>query len=69
MLLCFSKSLATPVLNTKCTVCELLLSSISVAVVSPPDGVLLVVYLVVLFRSLFSVAPSMFRFVSNFFEL
>ena len=57
-LLCFFKSLATPVLNTKCTVCELLLSSIAVAVVSPPDGVLLAVYLVVLFRSLVLVASS-----------
>ena len=45
-------------LNMKCTVCELLMSSIAVAVVSPPDGVLLAVYLVVLFRSLVLVASS-----------
>ena len=52
MLLGCPESLATAVLNTKCTVCELLLLSIAVAVVFPPDGMLLVVDLVVLLRSL-----------------
>ena len=68
MLLGCPESLDTAVLNTKCTVCELLLLSIAVAVVSPPGDMLLVEDLVVLFRSLVPVASSMLRLVANFFS-